>query len=32
MKALLLDANQATSRGFLRGVFSARRPDCEDEA
>jgi hypothetical protein len=34
MIALLLDADQATSRGFLRGVFSAgaRRPDCEDEA
>ena len=34
MNVLLADADQATSRGFLRGVFSsgARRPDFEDEA
>jgi hypothetical protein len=31
--ALIRDAQQAVSRGFIRGVFSAgaRRPDIEDE-
>ncbi|SEG61037.1 hypothetical protein [Bosea lathyri] len=33
LNVLLLDADQASSRGFLRGLFSAgaRRPDIEDE-